>query len=303
MTDKTADAQIDIPELQENVPLAPYTTFKIGGPARYFLVATTTEQMTQAVHEANAAGIKWMVLGGGSDILVADTGYDGLVIKTELRDLSFDEDAGQVRAGSGVLINAFIQQAAKHGLSGMEFAIGVPATVGGAVWANLGARGSETSEYMLECTVLDEQGQVHTLSNADCDFSYRESVFKHKQYVILDALFQLKKEDPAEIRARILELSKKRKEQQDIGMECAGCVFRNPTDQTDMAAAALIDELGLKGKQIGGAQVSEIHANFIINTGDATADDVVQLISYIKQQVRDKKGVQLMEEVEYIGFE
>lgn len=301
MTENTA--QLSVAGLQENVPLAPYTTFKIGGPARYFLVATTTEEMVGALQAANAAGVKWMVLGGGSDILVADSGYDGLVIKTELRDLAFDEERAQVRAGSGVLINAFIQQSAKQGLSGMEFAIGVPATVGGAVWANLGARGSETSEYLLEATVLDEQGNVLTLTKDDCDFAYRESVFKHKQYVILDALFQLNKEDPAEIRARILELSKKRKEQQDIGMECAGCVFRNPADQTDVAAAQLIDELGLKGKQIGGAKVSDIHANFIINTGDATADDVVQLISYIKQQVRDKKGVQLMEEVEYIGFE
>jgi UDP-N-acetylmuramate dehydrogenase len=294
---------MNIPGLQENVSLARYTTFKIGGPARYFLIATTTEQMVSAVQEANAAGVKWMVLGGGSDILVADKGYDGLVIKTELRDIDIDADSGQVRAGSGMLINAFIQQSAKRGLAGMEFAIGVPATIGGAVWANLGARGSETAEYMIETTVLDASGKKQVLTNEECAFAYRDSIFKTEDYVILDALFQLKKGDPSDIRARILELSKKRKAQQDIGMQCAGCIFQNPTDQTDIAAAQLIDELGLKGKQIGGAKVSDVHANFIINTGDATADDVVQLISYIKQQVRDKKGVQLMEEVEYIGFE
>ncbi|MFC1598172.1 UDP-N-acetylmuramate dehydrogenase, partial [Patescibacteria group bacterium] len=193
-------------------------------------------------------------------------------------------------------------QCLKNELTGLEFAAGVPATVGGAVWSNLGARGSQMKDVVAEVSVLDEDGKAQTLTNADCQFDYRESIFKHKKYIILDALFQLQKGDKDEIKQKVQELSELRQQTQDLAAKSAGCVFRNPTDQTEEPAAKLIDDLDLKGKQIGGAQISEKHANFIVNTGNATADDVVQLISFIKQQVRDKKGVQLMEEIEYIGF-
>lgn len=294
---------MNIQNLQYDVLLAPYTTFRIGGVAKYFVVVSSVQEMEQAIQEAYKEHIPWYVLGGGSDVLIADAGFDGLIIKTELREIEFFEETQQVRAGSGVLINALIQQCVKKGLSGIEFAIGVPATVGGAVWANLGARGEQIEEKVIEVTVLDEEGKKSVLQATQCDFAYRESIFKHKKYVILDTLFQLSKSTKEEMKQRVLELTQLRKKTQDIGMQCAGCVFRNPTNQTDVAAAQLIDELGLKGKQIGGAKISDVHANFIINAGDATADDVVQLISYIKQQVRDKKGIQLMEEIEYIGFE
>lgn len=294
---------MNIEGLQQDIPLAPYTTFKIGGPAKYFVVVKTAEEMTNAVKEANAAAQKWVVLGGGSDVLIADAGFDGLVIKTELREIEIDEEKMRVRAGSGVLLNALIQQSAQRSLCGLEFAVGVPATIGGAVWANLGARGKEIGDHLIEVTIVDAQGNTRTMTKEQCDFSYRESIFKKEHFVILDALFQLEKGDRDNIKQRILEFSAKRKEQQDIGTQCAGCVFRNPKEQTEVAAAELIDQLGLKGKQIGGARVSDLHANFIVNTGTATADQVAQLISYIKQQVRDKKGIQLMEEVEYIGFE
>ncbi len=294
---------MNIKNLQENVPLAPYTTFKIGGPAKYFVVVKTAPEMAAAVKEANAAGVRWYLLGGGSDTLIADAGVDGLVIKTELREVEFNDAAHQVRAGSGVQINALIHQSFRRGLTGLEFAIGVPATVGGAVWANLGARGSEIKDVLLEVTVLDELGRQHLLPAADCGFGYRESRFKDENFVILDALFQLQLGEATQIKARIKELAALRQSTQDVTEKSAGCIFKNPIGQTDQPAAKLIDRLGLKGKQIGGAKVSERHANFIINTGGATADEVVQLISYVKQQVRDKEGVQLMEEVHYLGFE
>jgi UDP-N-acetylmuramate dehydrogenase len=293
---------MNIPNLQENVPLAPYTTFKIGGPAKYFIVAKTSDEMVQAVKEATTANIQWIVLGGGSDVLVSDKGFDGLVIKSELREVVMNEETAEVRVGSGVLLSALIPKTMNAGFAGLEYAIGVPATVGGAVWANLGARGSDIAQWLTNVTVLTPEGEKKNLTNEDCAFAYRDSIFKHEKFIIVDATFQLTKTDKKVTFAKMKELADLRKDTQDVGAKCVGCVFQNPTDQTTEAAAKLIDDLGLKGKQIGGAKVSDIHANFIINTGDATADDVVQLISYIKQQVRDKNGIQLHEEIEYIGF-
>ncbi len=289
--------------VQEHVPLAPYTTFQIGGPARYFIVAKTKSDVTEGIAFAKEKQLPWFVLGGGSDILVSDNGFRGMVIKSEFTAVAFDEEQGTVTAGSGVRLSRIITQAAHMGLAGLEFAIGVPATVGGAVWANLGARGKEIKDFFVQATVLDENGEQHTMKVEECAFGYRESVFKHRPYTILDATFQLQREDSETIKTRVQELSALRKETQDIAAKCAGCVFRNPKDQTTEAAAKLIDDVGLKGFRIGGAQVSPIHANFIINTGTATAEDVMILISLVKQKVRDTKGVQLMEEIEYIGFD
>lgn len=293
---------MNIANLQENIPLAPYTSFKIGGPARYFVVVNTRDELLQALQEARGAGIPWFMLGAGSDILVADQGFNGLVIKSELRGLTVDNASARVRAEAGLRFSMVITRALQCGLSGLEFAIGVPASVGGAVWANLGARGSQVADVLVETAVVDARGALRVLQNTECKFSYRDSIFKHEKFVICDALFQLKKQDKAIIQQTLQQLSELRKETQDIAAKCAGCVFRNPTEQSDKSAAELIDALGLKGTHIGGAQVSERHANFIINTGDATAEDVVMLISLVKQKVRDQKGIQLMEEIEYVGF-
>lgn len=288
--------------IQREVLLAPYTTFKIGGPAEYVVVVHTRDELLRALSAARADGVSWMVLGGGSDVLVSDKGVRGLVIKMELRDVVFDDMQHRVRAGAGVLLAALIRQSLQHELTGLEYAIGVPATVGGAVWANLGARGSAIADVLVEVTVIDGDGVERRVSRDECRFAYRDSIFKHEKLVIVDALFQLRRGATEEIQQRIRELSSLRSATQDVGAQCAGCVFRNPSDQTTEPAAKLIDDLGLKGMHIGGAQVSDVHANFIINTGSATADDVVQLISYVKQHVRDNTGVQLQEEIEYIGF-
>lgn len=289
--------------VQEQVLLAPYTTFKIGGPAEYFVIVKTREECAEAITFARKKQLPWFVLGSGSDILVADSGFHGVVMKSELSDVTFDEAHATVTAGAGTRLSRVVTASAQKGLSGLEFSIGVPATVGGAVWANLGARGKEMNDVLISVTVMDENGNQHVMKKDECQFGYRESVFKHQRMVILEATFQLQKEDPAIIKQRVQELSAVRKETQDIGSKCAGCVFRNPKNQTDVAAAKLIDDLGLKGLTIGGAQVSPIHANFVINTGNATAEDVIILISLIKQKVRDTKGVQLMEEIEYVGFD
>lgn len=284
--------------VEQNVSLAPFTTFKIGGPAKFFLRAKSVRDVLQGMHMAKESAIPVFILGGGSDILVHDNGFDGLVIKMEMNEIHID--GTYLTAGAGTLLNAAIGQAVRAGLGGLEFATGVPASVGGAVWANLGSRGSDISSVVQSVHCIDAVGTLLNLNNKDCKFGYRDSIFKHTPYIILDVIFELQPGDKTDLRKRMVELSKLKKAEQNVGEDTAGCAFRNPEGTT--TAAQAIDQLGLKGYQIGGAQVSNQHANFIINTGGATADEVVQLISYIKQQVRDKLGIQLMEEVEYIGF-
>lgn len=284
--------------VEQNVSLAPFTTFKIGGPAKFFLRAKSVRDVLQGMHMAKESAIPVFILGGGSDILIHDQGFKGLVIKMEMNEIHID--GTYLTAGAGTLLNAAIAQAVRAGLGGLEFATGVPASVGGAVWANLGSRGSDIGSVVQSVHCIDAAGTLLTLNNKDCKFSYRDSIFKHATYTILDVIFDLQLGDKTELRKRMVELSKLKKAEQNVGEDTAGCAFRNPEGTT--TAAQAIDQLGLKGYRIGGAQVSTQHANFIINTGGATADEVVQLISYIKQQVRDKLGIQLMEEVEYIGF-
>ncbi|MBI2415745.1 MAG: UDP-N-acetylmuramate dehydrogenase [Candidatus Kerfeldbacteria bacterium] len=283
--------------IEQQVPLAPFTTFKIGGPAKYFLRAKTLAELLQALTMAQSSNMAVYILGGGSNVLVHDRGFDGLVIKMELHDISITTT--RLTAGAGVLLNTAIRLAVNAGLAGLEFATGVPASVGGAVWANLGCRGSDISQIVESVVACDRQGNQKIFTRADCQFQYRDSMFKHQPWIILQASFQLHFGDNTALRQRMVALTKLKKNEQNVGEDTAGCAFRNPINST---ASQLIDQLGLKGFQIGGAKVSERHANFIINTGQATADQVVQLISYIKQQVRDQLGVQLQEEIEYVGF-
>jgi UDP-N-acetylmuramate dehydrogenase len=284
--------------LEENVPLAPFTTFKIGGPARYFLRARTSQEVTGGLRVAKEHGWPVFIMGGGSDILVHDHGFAGLVIKMECNRLSVEGNV--LTAEAGVLLNAAIRYAVQLGLSGLEFATGVPASIGGATWANLGCRGSEMSKVIKGVTIADYDGQEHYLTNEQCQFAYRDSIFKHQPYIIFSVDFTLQPGDKTALRHRMVELTKLKKDEQNVGEATAGCAFRNPVG--NKTASQLIDQLGLKGFQIGGAKISDKHANFIINAGDATADEVVQVISYVKQQVRDKLEVQLMEEIEYVGF-
>ncbi len=289
--------------VQTNIPLAPFTTFKIGGPAEYLLRAKSIEAIQAAVQVAKANQLPVTVLGGGSNVLVHDHGVKGLVIKNELAGITVEGD--MLTAGAGLPLSAVIRSAIGKGLAGLEFATGVPASVGGAIWANLGCRGSEMSQVVHSVTVLDADGTVKMLSNAECQYGYRDSAFKRSPMIILQAVFKLNSGDPTALRQRMMELTKLKKEEQNVGEDTAGCTFRNPAPTSNgapKAASQYIDELGLKGYRIGDAMVSTTHANFILNVGKATADQVVQLVSYIKQQVRDKAGVQLQEEIEYIGF-
>ncbi len=283
--------------LKKDEILAPYTSFKIGGPAKYFYIAKNNKEIIKAVEIARQQNINLFILGSGSNVLIADNGFDGLVIKTENSNINFDNE--KVKAESGVKLQKIISLAITKKLSGLEFLMGIPGTIGGAVAGNVGKPKQWISQVLTQVEIVNEQNEIEVIPKSECDFSYRFSRFKNNnKEVILSVEFQLKKAERDEIQAKVGEFVNKRLHQ-PANEACAGSVFKNPESKK---AWELIEEAGLRGKQIGGARVSEQHTNFIINTGQAKAEDVVILISLIKQQVRDKFGIQLQEEIKFIGF-
>ncbi|MFA5070090.1 MAG: UDP-N-acetylmuramate dehydrogenase [Patescibacteria group bacterium] len=282
--------------VKNNIILASYTTFKIGGPAKYFAVVKKEEEMMAGLKWAKENKQPYFILGHGANILVSDKGFDGLVIKNEMKDT---ETNAAVFVESGVVLADLIGQCAGKGISGLEFLAGVPSTLGGAIYGNAGSAQKAIGDFVVSVRALDRDLRVRVFNKADCGFAYRQSIFKNNEYVILSATLKLEKGDAYNIIEGIKNLMLKKKETQDLEHPSAGCVFKNADGYI---AGRLIDELGLKGKKIGQAQISEKHANYIINLGGATADQVAQLISYIKQQVRDKKKIQLQEEINYVGF-
>ncbi len=287
-------------KFEKNVDLKEFTTFKIGGPAEYFFKATTEEDLIKAIKKAKKEELPVFVLGGGSNILISDKGIKGLVIKCEIKGIEFSNNI--VKVGAGANINELIGQAADKGFGGLEFLAGVPSTVGGAIWGNAGSHTESIGNLVEKVKVLDnseEELEVKELVKAECQFGYRDSIFKHDDLIILEVLFNLKEVE--KIKEKVAAQIVKKQGSQDLKTPSAGCVFKNPVG--NKGAGQIIDELDLKGYEMGGAKVSTKHANFIVNTGEAKAEDVVMLISYIKQQVRDNTGIELQEEVQYIGFD
>ncbi len=283
--------------MQENVGLGDFTTFGIGGQARYLLETDDMKKVASVIQIAGRNKMSLFVLGGGSNILVSDQGFDGVVIK--IADTTITVSDETVTAGSGALLQSIAVTAAKHGLAGMEFCVGIPGTIGGAITGNAGTAKDWVGSRVRSVRVLNSRG-VKEYSQTECGFGYRTSVFKkRKDIVITDVTLVLRKGDPTAIMKK-QRTAVARRSQQPKNVLSAGSVFRNPET---VPAWKLIDDAGLRGKKIGGAMVSEEHTNFIINTGTATAEDVITLISYIKQQVRDTFNIQLMEEIEYVGFD
>ncbi len=309
-------------EISQKKELAPLTTFRIGGPARYFTTATSLDELREALRWASEKSVKIIIWGGGSNVLVSDKGIDGLVVQIAGRGIK--RQGRRMICAAGEPLSALCMLAANEGLSGLSWAAGIPGTVGGAVRGNAGAYGRSMADSVVEVTAFAlEGGGEQKYDNGKCAFRYRDSIFSsHSDLVIWEAVFGLDEGDPGEIRQEMSTIIKKRRER--IPEEpSAGSIFKNliferlEEDNAGLArealgagcikggkvpAAWLIDRIGLKGKRIGGAQVSELHANIIVNTGGASAADVMMLISYIKQQVRTKLGVQLQEEIRYAGF-
>jgi len=306
----------ELPEVKENVLLKNYTTFKIGGRAKYFFVAKSKEDVIKAVLVAKKMRLPFFILGGGSNVLISDRGFKGLVVKIESG--MWNVEGSKIYAGAGVLLNQLVHLALKNNLMGLEWAVGIPGTVGGAIYGNAGAFGKSIGDSVKKVEVLDTKDlrfKIYDLKK--CKFGYRNSIFKEKKnLIILSAIIQLKKGNKKEIEKKIKEYLEYRKKTQPLNFPSAGSVFKNYElrikkyelikkfpelknfiKKGQIPAGWLIEKCGLKGKKIGKAKISEKHGNFILNLGVAKAKDVKKLINLIKKKVKEKFGITLEEEV------
>ena len=284
-------------ELREDEPMSRHTTFRIGGPAALMALPRTVGEVKAAVKAARALGVEPFFLGNGSNLLVADGGYPGFVVKLAGDFDQIREVNRGLEAGSAVLLSRLFNALLGRGLTGLEFAGGIPGSVGGAVTMNAGAYGGEIAQVLESATFLDESGEVRTLPASECGFGYRKSIFSDRKCLILKARFHLEQGDPAAIRARMEELAAKRREKQPLEYPRAGSMFKRPPGHF---AAALIDQCGLKGLTVGGAQVSEKHAGFVVNRGGATCNHVLELVRQVKEEVLRQTGVELEMEVKVL---
>ncbi len=294
------------PTVQRNVPLAPYTAMRVGGPADLLWVSQRTDDLLRAVSLARRHGVDWRVLGGGCNVLVSDEGVRGLVIVHRATQVTFEpptgpEDWMAVRAESGALLAVVAKETVARARAGLEWAVGLPGSVGGAVVGNAGAFGGDIAHSLHTATVLGPQGEVVERPAGWFEFDYRSSRIKRepadRAYVVLAATFRLPPGDPASLADRAREIAEWRRTRHPAGATM-GSTFKNPPGGH---AGRLIEEAGLKGCRIGGAQVSEQHANFLMNTGNATAADVWTLIQHVQATVRRRLGVTLELEIERLG--
>lgn len=279
-----------------NEPMSKHTSFKIGGPAEIFVKINNVEELKLIIKISKQAEVPITVVGNGSNLLVSDDGIRGIVLKIEFDKIEIEE-SGKLKVGSGVKLAFLAQKCLKEKLEGFEFASGIPGTIGGAIRMNAGAHGSEMKDIVKKITCMTRDGKIQVISNEEAKFEYRNSIFSQNDYIILEAEIQLRKGNPEEIRSKMDEYATYRKEKQPIEYPNAGSTFKRGND---FITAKLIDECGLKGYQIGGAQVSEKHAGFIINKENATAEDVKQLMKYVEEQVYNKFGKKIEPEIEII---
>jgi len=311
------------PEAKRDEPLAPHTYLKIGGPAQLYFEAANADDLIGAIETAKAQNLPWYILGGGSNVLVSDEGYRGLVIRYLDQAYTVRERTVSASAGASTVVVA--KAAAEAGLTGFEWGTTVPGTIGGAICGNAGCFGGEMKDLVVSVDAYDpEAAKRIALPKLQCKFGYRDSLFKHKPLVILKTLLSLAPSDKERVQAKAAELQEKRRQTQPQGELSAGCMFKNfeyvkesdldilkrsgdpiPEEmlkRKSIGAGWLVDKLGLKGTAVGAAKVSEGHGNFLVNTGGARAQDVLQLTSLIKMKVRDELGIMLEDEVRLVGF-
>ncbi len=285
----------------ENIPLAPYTTYKIGGPSRYFTVPDSLDQLREALDWCGKKGIPWFVLGKGSNILVSDQGFPGMAIKPGkgFNHIELDKNNNLIKAGSSVQLQRLVTAAAKAGYIGFAPLAGIPGTVGGAVRMNAGTKEGEIKDLFISGSILMPDLTTKEAGCSEFGFSYRNSDFLNKGCILLDALFQANGTgDPEKLKNNVAHRILQRKKKQPKNTRNCGSVFRNPPN--GHPAGYYIEKAGLKGLRIGGAQVAHEHANWIINQADTTAQDIRDLIIRIKAEVSTQFGVTLEEEVIFI---
>jgi len=279
----------------ENVPLSTKTTFKIGGPARWFVTVPTKQALMRLISALNYIEQPWFIIGAGANVLASDEGYNGVVIKLGFRDII--DNGCFIYADAGANLKRLCNFAREQSLSGLEFATGIPGTVGGAVYMNAGAHGGQISDVVAMADVLVD-GDIKTLDARQLGLNYRKSIFQRKRnWIILGAYFYLKKSDKTEIITKEHNNLMKRLESQPT-LPSAGSVFKRPSQ--DFAVGKAVDELGLKGTKIGGAQISDIHAGFIVNTGGATCKDVLELVKLVRSKIRQSHNIYLQTEIQIL---
>lgn len=291
-------------KVKEDEPLSLHTTFKIGGPAQFYFEAEKTEELFEAVNLCRNLGLPFFILGGGSNVLVSDIGFKGLVIKNKSREIKILKYKGEVKeqklkvknvlieADSGVSLNQLVRYTLEEGFSGLELFLGLPGTVGGAIFSNAHFGQKQMRDFLLGIKLLTPEGEM------------KEEKKDHfsSQEILLSAIFSLEKERKEILWQKASEALKYRRQTQPLEFPSAGCIFKNIfTPLTPLSVGFLIEQCGLKGKEIGGAKISEKHANFIVNKGGARAEDVVKLINICKRKVKEKFGLKLTEEIIYVG--
>ncbi len=317
------------PNLKKGVFLKNYTTFKIGGPAKYFLAVKNRQELIKAIQTANENNLLFFILGGGSNLLVSDRGYSGLVIKIQNKKLKIVDKSAirdiRILSDAGLALSKLTQKSFENNLTGMEWAVGIPGTVGGAIRGNAGAFGGSMSDIVKTVEVIDIKSEsVKVFKNKDCKFKYRESIFKNKQnLIILSIEIELQRGNKKETKEKVkIYLSHRKK--QPLEFSSAGSIFKNLISQerskeleaeikkdeilqsmdehNSIATGYIIGKCGLKGERVGNAQISEKHGNFIVNLGGAKAENVLALIDLAKKEVKKKFNTKLEEEIQYLGF-
>lgn len=291
-------------QIKTKEPLSKYTTFRIGGAAEYFVTPNNAEEIRQIIFLSQEENIPYLILGNGSNLLISDQGYQGIVIRSSTKEepLLIEKERKEekfVVAKSDILLSKLAMYTANNGLMGLEFAAGIPGSLGGAIVMNAGAYGGEIKDFLVEVEILDEMGIKRTMKKDELNLGYRSSIFQNKRWFVLSAKFALKQGNKSKILERIHQLNTARKEKQPLQYPSAGSTFKRPKGNY---AAKLIMEAGLAGFQIGGAKVSEKHCGFVINVGNAAAEDVVLLMHHIKEEVKKQFGIELEPEVKLVGL-
>ena len=282
---------------KENEPLSAHCTFRIGGPADVFILPENEEQLCTAAKLAKELKVKYYLLGNGSNILFEDAGYRGAVIDVSAMKSGIDFSGDAVTVGAGKMLSSLCMAALENSLTGLEFAYGIPGTVGGAVYMNAGAYGGEMKDVLASVRYLTAEGEVVEAQAEQLDLSYRHSIFEENGGCILSAKFRLAKGDAADIRAKMDDLMARRKDKQPLDKPSAGSTFKRPVGAF---AAALIDQCGLRGYRHGGAAVSEKHCGFVVNLGGATCADVLALCDEVRAIVKEKTGYDLEKEIRVV---
>jgi UDP-N-acetylmuramate dehydrogenase len=278
-------------------PMKHHTTLRIGGPADYYICPHTAGELQEILHICKQNKIPYFILGNGSNLLVSDKGYRGAIIHIYRNMNHIRVDGNVLTVQAGTLFSQVSKKAMEHGLTGLEFAAGIPGTMGGAVVMNAGAYGGEIRDVLKEVVVLDQEGEIRFMKGADMQLGYRTSIIKEAGYIVLEAVLELQSGDKEAISGRMEELKKERIAKQPLEYPSAGSTFKRPEGYF---AGKLIMDAGLKGFRVGGAQISEKHCGFVINVGDATAKDVLELIRQVQEKVKVSSGVWLELELKVI---